>query len=92
MKNMEALGSKSVLEGIIKKEVDSLAFPDGNYSDEIKALAMSAGYKKLLAVNYQCATDLHDINILNRFGIPTTTTYEVVVMVINNSFRKFSYA
>lgn len=84
--------SKSVLEAIIKREVDSVAFPDGNYNDEIKALAMAAGYKKLLAVDYQCASDLHDINILNRFGIPSTTTFEVVAAVINNSFRKYAYA
>lgn len=84
--------SKSVLEEIIKREVDSIAFPDGNYNEEIKALAMAVGYQKLMAVKYQCASDLNDINILSRFGIPSTTTYEVVVAVINNSFRKYSYA
>ena len=84
--------SKSVLEEIIKREVDSVAFPDGNYNDEIKALAMAVGYKKLIAVDYQCASDFQDIHILNRFGIPSTTTYEVVAAVINNSFRKYSFA
>lgn len=84
--------SKMVLEAIIKREVDSIAFPDGNYNDEIKALAMSVGYNKLIAVDYQCASDPNDINILHRFGIPSTTTYEVVVAVINNSFRKYAFA
>ena len=42
--------SKETLENILKTEIDSLAFPYGNYNARVVELAVQAGYKKLFTI------------------------------------------
>ncbi len=44
----ELTHSKSVLEGIIEKEIDVIAYPNGKVNDEIEVLSKSLGYRFLL--------------------------------------------
>lgn len=82
----ELVLSKSTIENMIQKEVISVAFPDGNYSDVVKKLSLDAGYKNLLAVDYQCNDDLSDSSILSRHCISNTTTYESNMIQVNRAF------
>ncbi len=79
--------SKLSLENVINKEVNSLAYPDGNYNNELKNISEALGYKFQLAVNYLHDADWSDKRILNRFGISSTTTFEANVLLLNNAFR-----
>src|ERR1043165_3157759 len=60
----EVIECKQQLESVIGKEVKSIAFPDGSYTDEVKKICLEAGYKNLLAVDYRCASDNNDKSIL----------------------------
>ncbi len=53
-----------MLEQVTGKKITSIAFPDGNYTDEVKKTCMNAGYTDLYAVSYQLASDNNDKNIL----------------------------
>ncbi len=83
--------SKQKLESVIEKEVLSLAYPDGNYNDEIKSDSLRLGYKNLLAVNYLLPSDIKDKNILPRQGISNTTTYEANMLLLSRGFDKVGF-
>ncbi len=61
--------SKDYLEKIIKKPVDSIAFPDGKYTTEILNLAENLGFKTQLAVDYIYPEDAIDKRVKERMGI-----------------------
>jgi peptidoglycan/xylan/chitin deacetylase (PgdA/CDA1 family) len=44
----ELIKSKLYLENVMQKKIDSLAFPDGSYSEELCNKAFNVGYTKLL--------------------------------------------
>ena len=48
---IEVCESKNILEDIIGTEVDSLAFPHGEYTKEICEIAQQAGFKQVLTLN-----------------------------------------
>ncbi|MBP6976870.1 MAG: polysaccharide deacetylase family protein [Bacteroidales bacterium] len=83
--------SKDLLEKVIDKQVDSLAYPDGSYNSPLKDMAMEIGFTKQLAVNYIDKMDNNDPRILNRHGISSTTTYESNVVTLNLAFRSKGY-
>ncbi len=68
--------SKALIERITGDAVESIAFPDGSYNEEIKNLCINAGYRNLLAVDYKLKSDIYKKNILSRFCISNTTTNE----------------
>lgn len=80
--------SKSLLEKNLSVEINSIAFPDGAYNDEIKTNALNTGYKNLLAVDYKLEADFTNKNILPRFCISNTTTVESNITLIYLNFRK----
>lgn len=67
--------SKKILQEVVQKEVDTLAFPDGNYNAEVKALSKAAGYKCLGALRYRLPDDPDDPFILPRENVSGTTNY-----------------
>jgi peptidoglycan/xylan/chitin deacetylase (PgdA/CDA1 family) len=83
--------SKILLQGVLEKEINTIAYPFGSYNKEIKDLAGKLGYNYQMAVDYIYKEDITDMRILNRHGIPSTTTYEANILLLNNAFRKKGY-
>ncbi|MCF8298291.1 MAG: polysaccharide deacetylase family protein [Saprospiraceae bacterium] len=83
--------SKTVLEETISKPVTMIAYPDGDYSIDVKVEALKIGFKEQLAVNYIYNEDIDDKTILNRHGIPATTTYESSMIFLNKAFKDKSF-
>lgn len=88
---LELKKSKQLLEQLSSKNIRSIAFPDGNYNDEIKKACIDMGYTDLFAVSYQLENDYNDKNILPRFCISCTTTTESNIIQINAGFRKTGF-
>lgn len=88
---MELSLSKQLLEGAIDKKVVSIAYPDGAYNNEVKKESIAAGYQNLLAVDYRLANDENDFNVLPRFCISNTTTFESNMISIHRSFSKTGF-
>lgn len=80
--------SKKLLEDAIEKEVNTIAYPDGNYTKEVKEEAKKIGFKHQLAVNYLLDNDNHDDCILNRHGISSTTTFESNMFFLHKAFKQ----
>jgi len=88
---IELQESKKLLEGAIKKEVVSIAFPDGAYNETVKELAIKAGYRNLLSVEYRLPSDIGDPHILPRFCISNTTTPDSNFLQIHLGFKKWGF-
>jgi peptidoglycan/xylan/chitin deacetylase (PgdA/CDA1 family) len=84
----ELVKSKKILEDIIDKEVNTIAFPDGSYTDGVKNISEKAGYKKQLAVSPQRTGDPDDKRILPRLAVSNTTTFESNMIQVNLAFKK----
>lgn len=89
--NHELIETKSLLENCIKKNVSSIAFPDGAYNQTVKDACRNAGYKRMLAVDLRIKTDLTDTDILPRLSISNTTTSNVIIVTANLSFFKIGF-
>lgn len=87
----ELIKSKKIIEDALQKEIKSIAFPDGSYSEVIKKMSINAGYANLIAVPYQCDDDFQDKNILPRFSVSNATTRESNIIQINGAFRKTGF-
>jgi peptidoglycan/xylan/chitin deacetylase (PgdA/CDA1 family) len=87
----ELILSKNSLQNITDKEINIVAYPFGNYNYAIKDTAEEFGYKYQLAVDYLYQDDLVDLRILNRHGIPATTTFQANILLLNNAFRMKGY-
>lgn len=87
----EVTQCKQLLENVIQKEVESLAFPDGSYTDEVKKVCRDAGYKNLLAVDYRLSSDKDDKSILPRCCIMSTTTFESNMIHVNRDFKPWGF-
>lgn len=87
----EIIKSKQRIEGAIQKEVISFAFPDGSYTDRVKQIALEAGFKNLLALDYRGASDLQDKSILARYCLSSTTTYESNIIQVNRAFSSYGF-
>lgn len=87
----EVRKSKQALESLIGKPVNSIAFPDGSYTEEVKKICLEEGYTNLLAVDYRCDGDGADKNILPRWCTSSTTTYEANMILIHKNFKQYSF-
>jgi peptidoglycan/xylan/chitin deacetylase (PgdA/CDA1 family) len=65
----ELKASKTFLEDLIQKPVNSMAFPYGSYSQPVIDAAKNAGYTQLLAMDFLLHTDQHDNTMRERFTI-----------------------
>lgn len=87
----EIVKSKKLIEDVTGRQVKSIAFPDGSYSDAVKKLCIKTGYRNLLAVDSMLNSDVNDKNILPRFCISNTTTPKSNILNLNYSFRKSGF-
>lgn len=83
--------SKRLLEEVIQKPVNSIAFPDGSYTPQVKQLCLAAGYKNLLAVDYRSGDDADDKNILPRYCLSSTTTFESNMIAVHRNFKAYGF-
>jgi peptidoglycan/xylan/chitin deacetylase (PgdA/CDA1 family) len=83
--------SRDSLQQITGKEIKIVAYPFGSYNKLIKDVAEQLGYDYQIAVDYLYKDDVSDLRILNRHGIPSTTTYEANILLMNNAFRVKGY-
>lgn len=88
---LELKKSKEILEDIIGKPVVSIGYPDGDYSDKIKALAEEIGYKYQLAVSFLEKSDVTDNRIRSRYSISNSTSLETNKILINSQFSKSGF-
>lgn len=79
--------SKDLLEEVLKKEVNMLAYPDGSYSDKVKDAASELGFKSQYAVTYKEQSDVNDSRIMNRHGISSGTTFESNMIFLNRALK-----
>jgi peptidoglycan/xylan/chitin deacetylase (PgdA/CDA1 family) len=87
----ELMLSKEAIQRVTGKEIRIVAFPYGSYNTLIKDEAEKLGYDHQIAVDYLFREDAGDPRILNRHGIPSTTTYEANILLLNNAFRSKGY-
>ncbi|MBS1635396.1 MAG: polysaccharide deacetylase family protein [Bacteroidetes bacterium] len=88
---MELKESKQILESKIGKPVLSLAFPDGSYNKETLSIAKDLGYLNMVAVNYYFKENNQDPNLLSRFTISNSTTFESNVLRLSRDFDLYGF-
>lgn len=87
----EVVKCKRLLEDAIQQPVKAIAYPDGSYTAEVKKVCIEAGYENLLAVDYRLADDVNDKNILPRYCISSTTTFESNMIAVNRAFKTYGF-
>ncbi len=87
----ELTESKRIIEEFTGKNPVSLAFPDGSYSKETLEVAAKAGYKNLVAVTYKFNEANKDPNLLSRFTISNSTTWQSNALRLGAEFKKFAF-
>lgn len=87
----ELLTSKSIIESIIGKSITSLAYPDGSYTHETIELAKKAGYVNQVAVDYRYNENNKNQNVLSRFTISNSTTFESNALRLAKQFDKYGF-
>lgn len=67
----ELQASKEYLEGLVNYEINTIGYPDGGYTDEVKDAAEKVGFTYQLATDHyqNPETDRQDKRIMNRKGI-----------------------
>ncbi len=88
---IELLESKKILEDIIGKKVTSLAFPDGSYTNQTNKIALELGYNNLVAVEYKFNENNTNLNLLSRFTISNSTTFESNMLRLAKDFDKYGF-
>jgi peptidoglycan/xylan/chitin deacetylase (PgdA/CDA1 family) len=83
--------SKESLQAAIGREIKMVAYPFGSYNTIIKDIAEQVGYNHQIAVDYMDPDDVNDLRILNRHGVPSTTTFDANILLLNNAFRTKGY-
>ncbi len=79
----ELLESKSYLENVIQKEVNEIAYPDGDYTRDLINISEECGYKYQLASDYLYSDDKLDKRVKNRLGINPYISWNNQINVIN---------
>lgn len=87
----ELLESKKIIKEFTGKDPISLAFPDGSYSKETLEVASRTGYKNLVAVSYKFNEANKDPNLLSRFTISNSTTWQSNALRLASEFKKFAF-
>ncbi|MFN8396094.1 MAG: polysaccharide deacetylase family protein [Bacteroidia bacterium] len=72
----DLLESKSELENALQVPIDSIAYPDGDYTEITKNIAETLGYSRQLAVTFRLPSDQNDNRIRRRFSYSNSTTHE----------------
>lgn len=84
--------SKERLEQLLKKEIQSIAYPDGSYNQKVIELAENCGYTTQLAVVFsEPELNKSDNRIRPRISISNSTTHQSNIFRINLSFGKHGF-
>jgi peptidoglycan/xylan/chitin deacetylase (PgdA/CDA1 family) len=84
----EICRSKQWLENITGKEVNAIAFPYGAYSKKVKAKARSAGFSRLLAMDFLFPEDYSDSTLRERFTVnPYVSVINQMVAIIKGKYE-----
>jgi peptidoglycan/xylan/chitin deacetylase (PgdA/CDA1 family) len=83
--------SRLTLERALNKEVLSIAYPDGDYTDNVKAIAEEVGYRRQLAVDFRLPSDTADVRIRRRFSYSNSTTHASNMVRLGLNWQKFSF-
>ncbi len=83
--------SKKILQLASAKKINSIAFPDGAYNQDVKRMAEKAGYQNLLAAEYKIQEDKADKGILPRLSISNTTSPESIFIQLHMAFSKLGF-
>lgn len=88
---IELNDSKQILEDVLGKKISSIAFPDGSYTNETNKIALSLGYTDLVAVDYKFNENNTNLNLLSRFTISNSTTFESNILRLAKTFDKYGF-
>lgn len=83
--------SKQLLEEWINKPINSIAFPDGSYSIELSKELLSMGLKYQFAVNFVNENHRELNQLINRFGVSSTTTFKSNIFHMNKAFSTHGF-
>jgi peptidoglycan/xylan/chitin deacetylase (PgdA/CDA1 family) len=83
--------SKEIIESKTGKKVISVAFPDGSYINETVKISICLGYTNLVAVDYKYNENNLNENLLSRFTISNSTTFESNILRLSKEFDKYGF-
>jgi len=84
----EIIRSKRWLENITGKEIDAIAFPYGAYSKNVAAAAKSAGFNKLLAMDFLFPENYSDHTFRERFTVnPYISVNNQMLAIIKGKYE-----
>jgi peptidoglycan/xylan/chitin deacetylase (PgdA/CDA1 family) len=86
---MELNTSKRILENLCQYEINSIAYPDGSYNEDVKKMALQCGYTQQLAVDFKLESDWDDKHILRRYSYSNSTTHEVNMLKMGVNAKKY---
>ncbi len=83
--------STDLLEAVTENKIESIAFPDSSYTEKVKKMCLSLGYKDMCAVPYHLPEDKMDQNLLPRHGMSATTNYFSNIIFIHSAFNNLGF-
>ena len=83
----ELITSKNILSSILGRTINSIAFPDGAYNEDVKQISKETGFQLLYAVNYRTNSDNIQQNIFERFSISNTTNAAATIFHTSRGFN-----
>ncbi len=83
--------SKHIIEQLTGKPITSLAFPDGSYTKQTIEIALKLGYANLVAVDYKYEEHNSNPNLLSRFTISNSTTFQSNALRLAKHFDKYGF-
>lgn len=89
--NYELNNSKKILETICGKRINSIAYPDGSYNQNTIDISTHLGYNNIVAVDYKFKENNNNPNLLSRFTISNSTTFESNIFRLANEFNKYGF-
>lgn len=87
----DILSSIKIIEATIGKKIDSIAYPDGSYTEIVKDMAEKHGLVKQLAVTYKTNSDSRDKRILPRHGISNTVNTALNMILLHKNFHNLGF-
>ncbi len=83
--------SRRIITDLTGKEPISLAFPDGSYSNETIDIGIKAGYLNQVAVTYKFNENNKNPNLLSRYTVSNSTTWQSNAIRLAMDFKKFAF-
>ena len=84
----ELAGSKSLLEDILGKEVDSLAYPGGSYDGRVQEIARNVGYRWIFTSKPHVSQGTSDRLQMGRLAVKSNTSDEMIARWLCGDVRR----